>query len=177
MFLGSHVPVAGQTPAPQIVLAQERIAPTMTMLRTVSTPLPAASFLLSQDPGKSPAHFSSLFAGAYGRDQTLEHLLPMEKIKTLFFTQLSLPLVQLWGGRLQLDAYQSTFHIQNVPLGALGPRGTQSSPSPRQSYPGGPGSVHLSGLSLSFYFGRDPHAGRPIEVWRRLARIVGAVLN
>lgn len=177
MFLGSHVPVAGQTPAPQIVLAQERVAPTMTMLRTVSTSLPAPSFLLSQDPGKSPAHFSALFAGAYERDQTLERLLPMEEVKTLFFTQSSLPLVQLWGGRLQLDAFQSTFHIQSVQLGVLGSRGTQSFPSPRQSYPGGPGSVHLSGLSLSFYFGRDPHAGRPTEVWRRLARIVGAVLN
>jgi len=47
MLLGSYVPAVAQTPAPQVVLAQQRIAPAMTMLRTVSTPLAAASFLLS----------------------------------------------------------------------------------------------------------------------------------
>jgi hypothetical protein len=53
---------------PQIVLAQEHGAQIMTMHQTVSTPLPAASFLLSQDLGKSPALFSLLFAGAYERN-------------------------------------------------------------------------------------------------------------
>ena len=74
MFLDSHVPVAGQIPAPQIVLAKEHGAQRMTMHQTVSTPLPAASFLLSQDPGKSPARFSLLFAGAYERNHSQEHL-------------------------------------------------------------------------------------------------------
>jgi len=177
MFLGSHVPVAGQTPAPQIVLAQEHRAQIMTMHRTVSTPLPAASFLLSQDPGKSPAHFSLLFARAYERDHSPERLPPMEGVRTFLFTQSGLPLVQLWGGRLQLDAFQSTLHMQNVQLGPLGYGVMQGFRPPRQSYPGGPYSVHLSGLSLSFHFGGDARTGRPPKVWRRLARIVGNVPN
>ena len=49
----------------------------------------------------------------------------MRKVKTLFLMQSSLPLVQLWSGRLQLDAFQNTLHIQNQR------------------------SVHLSGLSVS----------------------------
>ena len=65
MFLGSHVPTAAQTPAPQIVPAQDRIAPIMTVVPTVPAPLLAASFLLPENPGKSAAHFSYLFAGAY----------------------------------------------------------------------------------------------------------------
>jgi hypothetical protein len=155
IFLGSHAPAVAQTPAPQIVLTQERVAPTtMAMaLRTISIPLPAASFLLSRDPGKSPAHFSRLFAGAYERDNRLERLPKMEEVKTLFFTQSSLPLVQLWSGRVQVDAFQNTLHIQN------------------------PHSVHLSGLSVSFHFGRDTRTERPTQTWRCLSRIVGTALN
>jgi hypothetical protein len=49
MFLGSPMPAAGQRIAPQIVLAHEHIAPVIAILPRVSTPLPAASFLLSRD--------------------------------------------------------------------------------------------------------------------------------
>ncbi len=160
IFLCSHVPAAAQTPAPRIVLARERVEPTMTMRRTASPPLPADSFLLSQDPGKSPAHFSRLFVGAYERDQGPSSLLPTEEVKTELFTESRLSLVQLWSRRLQLDAFQSTLQMQN-----------------RQPYPGVPRSVHFSGLSLSFHFGRDARTRRPIQAWRCLPRIVGAVLN
>jgi len=46
-----------------------------------------------------------------------------------------------------------------------------------QSYPGGPRSVHLSGLSLSFYFGRDARTGYSAQLLRRLTRSIVAVLN
>jgi len=177
LFLGSCAPAAAQTPAPQIVLAQEHFAPAITMIRTVSTPSPTASFQPYRDPGISPANFSRLFAGANERDHSLERLPPMEASKTFFFTQSNLPLVQLWSGRLQLDAFQSTLHSQNLGLGPLGYDGMQGVRSPRQSYPGEPRSVYLSGLSLSFHFGRDSRTRRPTQVWRRLTRIVGAVLN
>lgn len=175
MFLGSRASEAAQIPKPQIVLAQAHIQPAMTMHRTVEPPLSAPSFLLYPDHGKSPAHFSLLPAGAYERGLNLERLPPIEEIKTLILEQSSLPLVQLGGGRFQLDAFQSTLHSQNVLLGPLGPM--QGFRSPRQSCPGGPCSVHLSGLSLSFHFGRDSRTGPPTQAWRRMTRFVGAVLN
>src|SRR5207302_1467920 len=89
LFLGSLVPAVAQTPAPWNVLAQEHVAPIITMLPTVSTPLPAASFLLSKGE-KSNARFSLMFAGAYKRDHSLEHLLPMNEVKTLTLTRSSL---------------------------------------------------------------------------------------
>jgi hypothetical protein len=101
----------------------------------------------------------------------------MERVKNLLFTQVNLPLVQLWGGRLQLDAFQSTLHIQDVQLGLTGYGGTQGFRSARQSYYGGPNSVRFSGLRLSFHFGGDARAARPTEVLRRLTRIVGHLLN
>jgi hypothetical protein len=177
MFLGSHVPVAGQTPVPQIVLTQSDRAQIMTMPRTASIPLLASSVLLSQDPGQSPAHFSLLFAGAYNRDHSQDDLSPMDKIKTLTLTQSSLPLFQLWGGRLQVGAFQSTLHSQNVQLGPSGYGGMEGFCPTRQRYPGGPLSVHFSGLNLSFHFGRNSRTGAPIQVWRRMTRFVGAVLD
>jgi hypothetical protein len=177
MFLGSHVPVAGQIPVPQIVLAQKHGAQIMTMPGTVSIPLLTSSFLLSQDPGQSPAYFSLRFAGAYQRDLGLEHFSPMDEVKTLTLTQLSLPLFQLWGGRLQVSAFQSTLHSQNVQFGPSGYGGMEGFGPTRQSYPGGPLSVHCSGLSLSFHFGRDSRTRHPTQAWQRMTRFVGAVLN
>jgi hypothetical protein len=169
--------MGAQTPVPQIVAAQERLAPVMTRLRTVSIPFPAASFLRSQGPGESSAHFSLQFSGTFEPDHGLEHLSPMDQVKTLTLTQSSLPLVRLWGGRLQLDAFQSTLHIQNVQLGPSGYGGMEGFCPSRQSYPGGPLSVHFTGLSLSFHFDRDSRAKRPTQLWRRLTRIVGTALN
>jgi hypothetical protein len=177
MFLSSHVLAVAQTPIPQIVLAQDRIAPIMPMLRKVSTPLPAASFLLLPGQRKSPVRFGHLFAGPYERDHSLERLPRVEEFKTLFFTQSSLPLVLLWGGRLQLDAFHSTLHTQNVQLGPSAAGGLQDFRPPRQSFPAGPRSVDLSGFSLSFYFGGDARAGGPTPARRCLSRIIGTALN
>jgi len=153
MFLGTRAPAVARTPAPQIVLTQERFAPTTTMPRTVSMSVPVVSFLLSQGPGESSAHFSRLFAGAYERDHSLERFPQMEEVKNLTFTQSSLPLVQLWNGRLQLEAFQNTLHIQNLR------------------------SVRLSGLSVNFHFGRDARPGRPTQAWRFLSRFLLEQLN
>ena len=177
MLLGCHVPGAAQTPAPQSILAQEHAALTMTVLPTAPTALAAPSTLLYQGPGNSPTQFNRLFVATYERDASLGQLLPMERVKNLLFTQVNLPLVQLWGGRLQLGAFQSTLHIQNVQLSPLGYAGTQDFRSVQQSYSGGPRSVRLSGLSLSYHFGGDVRGARPTEVLRRLTRIVDNALK
>src|SRR5438270_13055322 len=154
LFLGSLVPAVAQTPAPWNVLAQEHVAPIITMLPTVSTPLPAASFLLSKGE-KSNARFSLMFAGAYKRDHSLEHLLPMNEVKTLTLTRSSLPLVQLCRGRLQLDASHSTLPIRDALLNPFDNGRRPASHPPGRSYPGVPPSVTLSGVSLAVHFARN----------------------
>jgi hypothetical protein len=57
------------------------------------------------------------------------------EVKTLFYTQSSLLLVQLWSGRLEVDAFQNTAHIQNVLLGPLVYGGMQGFRSSRLGYP------------------------------------------
>src|SRR5580765_2971315 len=93
MFLGSHAPAAAQTPAPQIDLAQEHVAPIIATVRTVSTPLSALSFSQARDHGQTSARSSLRFAGAFERDHGQEHLPPMEEVKNLILTLSSLPLV------------------------------------------------------------------------------------
>ena len=177
-FLGSYVPVTGQTLAPQIVLPEEHIAPVITTtLRAVSIPLPAASFLRSQDAGKSPAYFGLSVGGAYERYDGLQHLSQMVKVKSLMFTLSNLPLVQFWSGRFQLDAFQSTLRMENMQLGPSGYRGIVGFRASRQSYTGGPLTVHFTGLSLSIHFGRDSRTRRPTQAWRRMKQFVGGVLE
>ena len=177
MFLGSHMLAAGQTPAPHIALAHEHVAPAIATLPMASISLPAATFLASRDLGKFNGHVSLVFAGAYERDYTFEHLSPMNEVKTPTLTQSSLPLVRFWGGRLQLDAFYSKPHFQDVQLYPSGYGGIRGFRLPGQSYPGGPRSLGLSGFSLSFHFRRDAQSGHPAQLLHRMTRIVDSLLN
>jgi len=163
IFLGSLAPAAAQTTAPQIIPAPEHLSPAITMLPAVSPPLLAASLPLHQDPGKFTVHFSGLSSAADERDPSLEHLPGMNVVRTLFYTQSSFSLVQFWSGRVQLDAFQDTLHFQNVQLVRSGYSGLRS--------------AHFSGLSLTYHFGRDTHAGTPTQSWRSLSQIVGNFLK
>ncbi len=174
--MGSQA-AAGQISALRIAPAQKPIAPVITVFRAESKTLLAPSFLLSQDQENTLARISLRFSGLDERDQVLERFSPVIKVKTLILTQVSLPLVQLWDGRLELSAFQSTLRIQNVQLGALGYAAMPDFPLPQQNFPGGPRSIHLSGLSLNFHFGRVEGTRRPTQAWRCVPRIVAALLN
>lgn len=182
IFLGSHAPAAAQTPAAQtpavqIVLAHAYVASDLTMFRPVSTPLPVACFHVYQYSKKSPTYFDHVFAGAYERYDSMEQPLPTEEVKTLFFTRTSLPLVEFWSGRLRLDGVIGTLNMQNVQLGPSASGGLWDFRPPRQSYPGGPRSLDLYGISVSYHSGRSARAESPPHVWRCLSRFVGSILN
>jgi len=178
MFLCANVFTAAQTAAPHMVPAQEKIAPISAMLRTVSGPFSAVPFRQSGNRRKSAAHSSYSFGRPYGPDhdlQDLESFSSMSEVKTLFSTRSSLPLVELWGGHLRLDGFTSTLDMQNVQLGPSGGGSLQDFRPRRQNYPNEPRSVHLDGVSLTFHFGRNAQIGRPVQIWRCLARIVSAL--
>ena len=178
ILLASHLSTSAQTVAPEIAPAEDRLAETVPIARTEPTTLLAAFFLPPENFGKSGLPFSYQFEEVYECDQdleSLESLSMMRQVKTLFLTESSLPLVQFWSGRLQFDGFTSTLHMQNVQLGPSAAGGLRDFRPARQRYPGGPRSVDLYGLSLSFHFGRDEQIGRPTQIWRRLARIVSAI--
>src|SRR5579872_5902041 len=171
MLLGSYVSTAAQLPAPQIAPERERLALTTTMVQTVTAPLLVGSLLLRGGPGKSRDHFTYTFARSYESDRALtdlERLSQKREVKTLFITRSSLPLVNLWGGRLRLEGFTSSLNMQNVQLGPSAAGGLQDFRPSRPNYPGEPRSLDLYGLSLSFHFGRDAQIGRPAQIWRGL---------
>lgn len=176
MFMSSQA-AAGQIPAPRIVPLQKPVAPVSTVFRAESKTLLAPSFLLLRDREKTFAHTSLRFSGLDERDQALERLSPVTRVRTLILTRVSLPLVQLWDGKLELGAFQSTLRIQNVQFGGLGFSAMPDSGLSQQNFPGGSRAVHLSGLSLNFYFGRAERTRRPTQAWRSVPRIMAALLN
>jgi len=175
ILAGGQVSSAGQIPAPQIVLVQKPATPIITAFRAESTLL-VPSLLLSRNFENSLAHSSLLVPRPYEREHNLERLSPIKKVKTLIFTQSSLPLVQLWDGKVQLDAFQSTLRIQNVQFGTLGYGAMPDLRIAQQNFPGGSRSVHLSGLNLSFHFGRVGRTRGPTQTWNCVPRIVAALL-
>jgi hypothetical protein len=80
------------------------------------------------------------------------------------------------GGNKGLVRFQTTLRLQYVQLGPIGCGGMLDIRVPQQGYPGGPCSVHPSGLSLNFHFDGDGRTGHPFQAWRSLPRIVGSVL-
>jgi hypothetical protein len=176
ILVGGQVSSAGQILAPQIVLAQKPDAPVITAFKAESTLLSAPSLLLSQNFENSLTHSSLLVPGPYEREHNLERLSPIKKVKTLIFTQSSLPLIQLWDGKVQLDAFQSTQRIQNLQFGAFANGAMPHFSLSQQNFPGGSRSVHLSGLSLTFHFGRVERTQRPMQAWKCVPRIVAALL-
>ena len=170
ILLGSQVSSAGQIPAPPIVLAQKSAPPFIKAFTAESTPLSAPSLLLSR------ARSSLLVPGPYEREHNQERLSPIKKVKTLIFTRSSLPLVQLWDGKVQLDAFQSTLRIQNVQVGGFDYRDMPHFSLSQQNFPGGSRSVRLSGLSVTFHFGRVERTQYPMQAWKCVPRIMAALL-
>lgn len=157
VLLNSYLAGAAQTPATKVLLMQERSVPIRTLFRVVPAQLPATTFVPPQSPGKLPAHFIVWLTAAYERD--------LEVLDTSFVTESRVPIAQLWGGRLQLDGFESVLNMENV---LFGPSGS--------GHPGVmmPREVVLYGISLRFRLGRDGQTGSRAEIWQCLARIVGA---
>jgi hypothetical protein len=181
VFVSCQLPAAGQSSPSQIFLAQRSPPPISAAFSPPPAPLlaalPASHFRFSQALWKFPVRFPLSVAGAYSPDPIFQRLSPMNEVRTLTLTQASIPLIQLWGGRLQLDAFQSTLHGQIVQIGLFGYGGIKGFGFSRQIYPGEPLSVHLSGLSLSFHLGRNARGAPPIHAWRHMTRIVSSVLG
>jgi hypothetical protein len=174
--MGSQA-AAGQISALRIAPTQRPVGPVVRVFTAESKALLAPSFLLSQHWENTFAHMSLRFPGLDERDHALERLSPVTKVRTLILTQVSLPLVQLWGEKLELEAFQSTLRIQNMQFGALGFSAVPDSRLSQQNFPGGSRSVHLSGVSLNFHFGRVEGTRRPTQAWRCVPRIVAVLLN
>ena len=98
IFMGSQA-AAGQIPAPRILPGQKPVAPVITVFRAESKTLLPPSFLLSQDRENTFAHTSLRYPETYERDDVLERLSPVIKLKTLILTHAGEPAARPTLGR------------------------------------------------------------------------------
>jgi hypothetical protein len=108
----------------------------ITLLRTVSAPTQFAMVLRHGDLGTSSVHLGYLLGGEYKPKDSLVSLWPIQNVMTLIFSSQSLPLVRLWRGRLELDAFQTSLRLQYPQLEASGYGGMLDFRLPQQSFPG-----------------------------------------
>ena len=153
------------SPVPQdadsrMILARERVAPATIQHRAFSATLFTAPSLEYRATANTAGHVNWTYAGTNAPSQTINSLIAMENVRTVFFTESRFPLVQFYSGRLHLDAFQNTLHLQSV----------QPGPSALRS-------IHFSGLSLGLHVGHIDATDHSAHAWRRLSQIVGTALN
>jgi len=182
IFLAGPALTIAQTPAPDALLAYDRIPPPMlvsppvrhALLLDLSFPAsrdiaPLVGLSHSLNFGPYRGAYVSASAGAYENGQSIEDLVGMTEVDTFFLSESRLPIARLWGGRLRLDGFTSTLNMQNVELGPAAAGSLQDFRPTRQNYLGGPRSIDLHGISVSLHFGRSADAARPAPIWHQLA--------
>jgi hypothetical protein len=171
LVMVSCLPGEAQTPAKQILLAQAPPSPMMVFFRR-SPPIHSSPtvFLTIDLPPKSRGRFTSISTATYGPERSLESRLSIVVDQSPFVTYSSMPVAQLWGGRLQLDGFGSTLGTQYVQFGPLGIGRDFRPPSHDQA--GLNPWADLYGLRLRIDFGKA-QTGRPTQIWRCLGWIVG----
>jgi hypothetical protein len=156
LVLGSYVAAAAQKPSQQVAAVHE-------------APVPASAFSLFQNPTESSARLNFTVGEARERDHSLESILPIEHLKTVFVTESRLSFAQIWGGRLQLGCFASTLHTRNI---MFGPSAVSEPRAPSRFDATRPVSSY--GLSLRFSFGPGADSGHVTQLWRNLSQIVSS---
>ena len=152
------------------------VAQIATIARSVSAAAPVKFMLRYRDSRQSAGHVNYLPGGEYELDASLDSMLPIATVKSLAFASSSLSLLKLLGGKVELNAFQSTLPLQYAQLGPTGNAGRDFR-LPQQGYPGQARALHLSGISLNFHIGGNWRSESPMQTWRYLPRILSAVFN
>ena len=172
LVVAGCLPGEAQTLAKQTFLAQQRPSGPMMLLFRQSPPNdPSPTVSLAIDlPPKSLGRFTRISTAAYESERTLESRFSIVVDQTPFVTESSMPVAQLWGGRLGLEGFGRSPGTQYVQFGPTGIGQDFRPPSRDQADVNR--SVDLYGLSLRLGFGRAL-TGRSTQMWRCLGWIVG----
>jgi hypothetical protein len=167
MLLGSCLPAA----------AQSHFFPGRSA--TAAIPILSARFETSL-PLSGPTHSENLLRLAPLDSQGHNHSSALESsidyVETPFAQETRLPVAALWGGRLKLGGFDKLSPMENM---LLGPPASGRLPAwsvTTQAHPGlwVPLAEESYGLRLAVHLKRDSQPGPHTQVWRCLARVVGA---
>ena len=79
----------------------------------------------------------------------------VEAVRSPFATESRFEVAQFRRGRLQLEAFKNSVHVENVELDPFGAGGLP----PSQDQAELATSVYSTGINLRFHFGRDAQTG------------------
>jgi hypothetical protein len=169
LLLTTCLPGEAQTLATRVFVAPARPEQAMTFVRPSPTRAPQKASLTAGQPRKPAAQFTVLITPAYMPDRGRESQSLQAVVRTPLLTESRVTIVQFCRGRLQLDRFESTLHMQNVHLGPPGFGGL----FPIHDQAGLASSASLEGISLVFRFGRNAQVRSQPQVWRCLGLIRG----
>lgn len=151
LAMGSCLPAAAQTSREQIFLAQPPSGPMMLLVRPPPHYSLPTVFLTTNRPRKPHGRSARISAATYAPERSFENRFSILVNRTPFLSESSVPIAQLWGGRLQLEGFDSTcqrypqFELSNV---------AHDYPPPSHDQAGMYRSVDLQGVSLRFQLGQ-----------------------
>jgi hypothetical protein len=164
------LPAEAQTIAKVIFLAQPRSGPMMLLSKPPPPKSPPRKvFPAINPPPKSLLRFTRISTATYDPERNLEDRLAITLDRTPFVTESTIPVAELWGGRLQLEGFDTTRtrDPQFAPLGV-----GQVTPPASRDLASVNRSVDYDGLSIRFEFGNSP-TRRPAKIWHYLRWVVG----
>jgi hypothetical protein len=167
LLLSSCLPGEAQTLATRVFVARVRPKVTTTPVRVSLTHFPPRDSLTAGQPRKPVAQPIVFVMSA--PDRRPESQLLQEVVRTPLLTESRMAVIQFWRGRLQLDRFESTLHMQDV---QLGPSGFGGLP-PMHDQASLASSANLKGISLVFRFGRNAQVTSQPQAWRCLGLIRG----
>ncbi len=161
LLLASYLPAAAQN-----LVLPARFAPGATPTFSARLQFP----LFSATANDSERLASVVPADYRGHNHSPEVESTVDYVKTPFVEQTRLPLARFSGGRFEFSGFDALRPMENVLLGPAWRMGTQAHPAiwvplADQSY----------GVSLSINLKHGPQSEHPLQFWRCLARVVGAV--
>jgi hypothetical protein len=172
LLLISCFPTEAQTPATQFAPEQRPSDLTVILFPTPRVWLSPIAAPIQLFPRGLPRPVF-LLDTVYESNPSLENRLPIESFQTRFLTESSFPIAHLWRG-LNLVLFESTIHPRGLELGSLtsgiGSYYMRLSINDQAEVAN---SVGLSGISLSYSFGRDAGRGKREQIWRCVSWVIG----
>ena len=123
-----------------------------------------------RDSQAIPQHPIWRFA-TYKASPSLQDLLSVKTNDTVFVSQSRVPLVRLWGGRLQISGFTSTVKMEDVMLGPAAETAVQSLHLTQQARFSAARSIDLYGVSVGLRSKPSTETSGRAPIWRLLASV------
>lgn len=145
LLMVSCLPARAQTFANQIFLARSPSEP-MMLFRLPPPRYSSPTLLLTiNKPPKFPGHVTRISTATYAPGPSLESRFSIVEDRTPFVTESRVPVARFWGGRLQLEGFDTTCRRYPQLSGMA-----HDYPPPTHDQAGMHRSFDIQGISLQF---------------------------